>query len=80
MKQLNEHEDSFTTDLHEARRDFSLNLQHFKEEIDTWFQSLHNDITSKSWLLQLFNKTPIKSSYKYEFLMYGLIIAFPEVL
>ena len=77
MKQLNEHEDSFTTDLHEARRDFSLNLQHFKEEIDTWFQSLHNDITSKSWLLQLFNKTPIKSSYKYEFLMYGLIIAFP---
>ncbi|CAC5418150.1 unnamed protein product [Mytilus coruscus] len=67
----------FTHDLYEAKRDFSLNLQNFKEDIDTWFQNLQTNIVNESWLLNLFYKTSGKSVNQFNFLLFGLVVVVP---
>ncbi|XP_052103940.1 uncharacterized protein LOC127737359 isoform X2 [Mytilus californianus] len=68
---------SFTRDLYEAKRDFSLNLQNFKEDIDTWFQNLQTNIVNESWLLNLFYKSSGKSVNQFNFLLFGLVVVVP---
>ncbi|XP_063416404.1 uncharacterized protein LOC134698035 isoform X2 [Mytilus trossulus] len=68
---------SFTHDLYEAKRDFSLNLQTFKEDIDAWFQNLQNNIVKQSWLLNLFYKTSCQSVNQFNFLLLGLVMVIP---
>ncbi|XP_071151181.1 uncharacterized protein [Mytilus edulis] len=68
---------SFTHDLYEAKRDFSLNLQTFKEDIDVWFQNLQNNIVKQSWLLNLFYKTSCQSVNQFDFLLLGLVMVIP---
>ncbi|CAG2221631.1 unnamed protein product [Mytilus edulis] len=68
---------SFTHDLYEAKRDFSLNLQTFKEDIDVWFQNLQNNIVKQSWLLNLFYKTSCQSVNQFNFLLLGLVMVIP---
>lgn len=54
-----------------------MNLKEFKEDFDSWLQNLQRSIINESWLLHLFHKYEDRRSYKFDFLLYGYVVAIP---